>query len=171
MKYVQAHLLSQLARIVLDMRGDLGASVEKEVEDLVVETVAELKHGELGKKVASFIEKAMELARIVVLERAAYTVQMPHGLDEGEFQKQEEDQFMTNVGVLVGIDGGDNDDEQSGAVAFVSSPMLVKWGTGAGRMLDQYSVLVKACVGMSSQRDFTGNGHGGLHHRDFDFTH
>jgi len=151
---VREQLFSKVARVVLDIRDNLDVWEDNRAQ-VLADMMAELTKGQLRKKLEAFIDKVIDLARLVVLERATYTVEMPPQLSEGGFRKLEEDPFMTNVNTLVGTEGGESDAERSGIVAFVSSPMLVKRGAGAGRDLHQHLVLVKACVELIPPSDIS----------------
>jgi hypothetical protein len=63
------------------------------------------------------------------VERAMFGINIPASLCDGIFDKEKDDNSMTNVAGAVGIEATGDDDlesELAGKVAFVASPALVK---------------------------------------------
>jgi predicted nucleic acid-binding protein len=99
--------------------------------------------GDMRAQLEAVLVAAMELATVVVRERAGYTLEFPD-LKALGYAKAEDDPLLTNCASTLGIDAPGATDEQAGAVAVLGSPRLVKWGSGAGEDLGTEVTLCKA---------------------------
>ncbi len=96
------------------------------------------------KQLDSVFAKSVAFCRLIMMERAVFKIEMP-SLAARNFNKEEEDAQLTALGQTVGVSGGpDRDTDVAGEVKLVASPMLVKYGDGGGRCLDQGAILVRA---------------------------
>ncbi|KAK6356034.1 hypothetical protein TWF718_000408 [Orbilia javanica] len=105
-----------------------------------------LSKGPLNKRLKEVFERSVRFSRLIMKERAAFTVGTPN-LEEMGYLKSEDDDLTTAQGVVVGVnDGDDLEVDPSGIIKLVGSPFLRKHGDGGGKNLDQDMIIVKAFV-------------------------
>lgn len=108
--------------------------------------------GNSGNHYRATFQAAVRFAKRVNCQKAEYSLEMPSSINEGNFEKGKDEEHMTSNGIGVGIDGID-DEETSGTINFVMTPMLVKWGDVRGQYLDTSVCLVKALVDIEAMED------------------
>ncbi|KAK3312619.1 hypothetical protein B0H66DRAFT_462958, partial [Apodospora peruviana] len=119
-------------------------------EKFTVEEIerAATEKGDLNKRLEDTLSQAIGLSRLLMGERAAFSLVSPP-LRDMAFKKEEDDSLTTALGHTVGVvDGADIETDVAGNVRLVGSPMLIKYGNAGGQNLEQETVVVRAFVVM-----------------------
>ncbi|KAK3693190.1 hypothetical protein B0T22DRAFT_532504 [Podospora appendiculata] len=115
-----------------------GEELLEQVEAAVLNTKEDL-----GKHLDLVLDRAIGFSRLLAGERAGYELRAPQ-LSAMQFRKSEDDAMVTAMGGPVGVVDADREDDPEGEIKLIGSPMMVKFGDGGGRNLDEEMVLVKA---------------------------
>ena len=97
-------------------------------------------------KLVEILKAAVELTRLIIRQRAGYSLEVPSQLHEGNYEKREDSDLMTNVGSGLGVDEASDESELSGVITLLATPAMVKWGNGLGDNLEERTILAKAVV-------------------------
>ncbi|KAF3095969.1 hypothetical protein TWF706_007781 [Orbilia oligospora] len=98
------------------------------------------------KRLREVFERAVRFSRLIMKERASFTVDSPH-LGQMEYTRVEDDELTTAQGADIGVsDGDDTEVDLAGTIKLVGSPFLRKHGDGGGKNLDQNIIIVRAFV-------------------------
>ncbi|KAK6544697.1 hypothetical protein TWF694_001383 [Orbilia ellipsospora] len=118
--------------------------LSKKVQPEQFESV--MAKADVVKKLDEVFRRALGFSRLIMQERAAFTVVAPR-LSQMKFVRKEDHENTTAQGVVVGVnDGHDAETDFGGTITLVGSPMVVKHGDGGGQNLDQSMTLVRAFV-------------------------
>ncbi|EJT68731.1 hypothetical protein GGTG_13696 [Gaeumannomyces tritici R3-111a-1] len=106
----------------------------------------------MARDLEPVLQAAIELATLTSKERAWYQLYFPNLRNE-KYHKGAEHPFMTTdpTSLAINVRMADYDDDEEGSVCLLASPVLLKWGNGAGEGLNQYMVLRKAFVWRSEE--------------------
>ncbi|KAL8403918.1 hypothetical protein RB594_008971 [Gaeumannomyces avenae] len=107
---------------------------------------------DMARDLEPVLQAATELATLTSKERAGYELHFP-SLREEKYHKGAKHPFMTTdpTSLAINVRTADYDDNEEGSVCLLASPVLVKWGNGAGERLNEYVVLRKAFVWRSEE--------------------
>lgn len=111
--------------------------LQGQLEDLVAKLGYDPQKPDVRKKSQIMLEAAILFARLIAKQRAIFKLRC-RKVEPEDLQKLEDDELMTCI--------DDNEAEVAGSVWFVSTPALLKWGTGTGQDLGEYTCLVKSNV-------------------------
>ncbi|KAK6499971.1 hypothetical protein TWF481_010328 [Arthrobotrys musiformis] len=118
----------------------LAPGIDRERLDSLLNTAV------LNKRLREVFERSIKFSRLIMTERAAFTIETPH-LSEMKFTRVEDDSLTTGQGVVVGVnDGNDTEVDLVGSIKLVGSPFLRKHGDGGGKNLDRNMIIVRAFV-------------------------
>ncbi|KAK3332847.1 hypothetical protein B0T19DRAFT_473638 [Cercophora scortea] len=123
--------------------GDRGLIAEGEGRLKQIEAAVLNTKEDLGKHLDLVLDQAIGFSRLLAGERAGYELRAPQ-LSAMEFRKSEDDMMITVIGGPVGVVDADREDDPEGNIKMIGSPMVIKFGDGGGRNLDEEMVLVKA---------------------------
>ncbi|KAL8343655.1 hypothetical protein RB601_004257 [Gaeumannomyces tritici] len=107
---------------------------------------------DMARDLEPVLQAAIELAALTSKERARYELYFPNLRDE-KYHKGAEHPLMTTdpTSLAINVRTAYYDDDEEGSVCLLASPVLVKWGNGAGERLNQHMVLRKAFVWRSEE--------------------
>ena len=111
-------------------------------------------------KLVEIFKAAVELTRLIIRQRAGYSLEIPSPLYEGNYEKREDPDLMTNVGSSLGVDEASDELELSGVITLLATPAMVKWGNGIGDNLEERTTLAKAVVEVKARDEDSSVGDG-----------
>ncbi|KAL8366625.1 hypothetical protein RB595_010474 [Gaeumannomyces hyphopodioides] len=146
---VQATVLDRLKSAFLELLYSDVATKLNWQPPLTLDYFRGVMEGNIARELEPVLQAAIDLATITSRERARYQLWFPD-LEAYEYHRIAGQPLMTTDQTSLAINArtaqGHDDDDEEGPISLVASPVLLKWGNGAGERLNEHTVLRKAFV-------------------------
>jgi hypothetical protein len=115
-------------------------------EEAVIALVDELKIGK--EKIIDVMTAAIELSRLIARQRSWFSIEISDIAKMGFIKREDDDEVTAASSGAVTIR---EESDLCGDILYCFSPILRKWGNGAGQKLDQDFVYIKGTVCIDSR--------------------